>query len=127
MRNPTTKHLVAVLFAALCILAGCVSFSGGAVSPLFAANFREGSSFPNLDPFQNVLLIDVSTVVDRLDTPPTLKVSIDGTQVYTQTVTTSGRIELTFPPAAWTPIVGEHEVEITMGDVQRELPFSWNG
>src|SRR4051794_8302587 len=97
------RHTAPLLIAIALCISSCVSFSGGGVSPLFEARFRESSSFPQLEPLNNVLLIDVSSVVDRLDTPATLKVSIDGTQVYTQTVTSSGRIELTFPPAAWTP------------------------
>ena len=121
------RKLALLACLAIITLASCVSFSGGgALSPLFQARFRAGSSFPDIDPFNNVLLIDPSTVVDRLATPPTLKLSIDGTPVYSQTVTTSGRIELNFPPATWTPVAGEHELEIEMGDVSRTLPFSWH-
>jgi hypothetical protein len=119
----------AFIFTALALcLSGCVGLSGGGVtSPLFSAHFRESASFPHLEPFDNVLLIDVSDAVDRLDPPPTLKVSIDNAVVHTQAVNQGGRIELTFPPAAWTPSDGEHEVEIQMGTITRTLTFSWDG
>ena len=121
------RYSAFILLAFAACLAGCVSFSGGgALSPLFQANFRDTSSFPDVDPFNNVLLIDVSTTVDRMDVPPTLKLLIDGTQVHSQVVTSSGRIEINFPPAAWTPSAGEHELEIQMNEVERTLPFTWN-
>jgi hypothetical protein len=119
MRTAILLTVVALL------LSGCISFSGGEPSPLFNASFRSGSSFPNLDPFENVVLVDVSTTVDRLPAQ-TLRLSIDGTQVHTQTVNSSGRIEVTFPPAAWTPSAGEHELEVEMGEISRILPFTWH-
>jgi hypothetical protein len=116
--------------ALLCVLtfclSSCIGFGSGVISPLFQANFRAGSSFPQLDPFDNVLLIDVSDSVDHLAVPPTLTLRIDGTTVHTQPVSQGGRIELAFPPAAWAEVDGEHELEIQLGDIERFLPFAWN-
>lgn len=110
-------------------LAGCVSVFGGSGvdSPLFSANFRESASFPHLDPFDNVLLVTVSDAVDNLSPDPTLELRIDGTLVHSQTVSQGGTLEVTFPPAAWTPSSGEHELEIKLGTITRTLPFTWNG
>jgi hypothetical protein len=127
MHTTSLRPMLGAALAAALFLSSCVALSGSGVnSPLFSANFRAGSSFPHLEPFDNVLLVDVFDAVDRLTPEPTLRLRIDGTQVYTQTVTQSGRIEVTFPPAAWSPSVGEHEVEIELSTVVRTLPFSWH-
>jgi hypothetical protein len=129
MRKLKLTHLLAaVLLVTTLLSTGCLGFGSGGLlgSTDFLLRFRDSSSFPDLDPVNNVLLVDVSNNVDNISPAPTLKESIDGTQVHTQTVTQGGRIELPFPPTEWTPSVGEHEVEVTIGDVTHSLPFTWH-
>jgi len=129
MRKLKLTHLlVAVLTIAVLFTTSCLGFGSGGVlgSTDFMLRFRDSSSFPDTEPVNNVLLVDVGSGLDFVSPSPTLKESIDGTQVHTQVVTQSGRLELPFPPTEWTPTVGEHEVEVTIGDVTHSLPFTWH-
>src|SRR5688500_805341 len=107
------------------VLSSCVSFTGGEVgAPLFIASFRDGGTFPHRQPSDDVLLLDVTERADYFTNPPEVALRIDGTLVGVFEVE-GGRNEIPFPPAAWTPTGGEHELEVRIADIARTLPFTW--
>jgi len=118
------KLHIFLLTALALLLASCVSFSGGAGGPLFSMDFRDTSSFPDADPFNNVLLLDVAETARPF--PVNASIQIDGHAVQVLTLTQGGRTEVSWPPAGWARTAGEHEVEVTLRDQTRTLPFTWH-